>query len=143
MVYSQIVGSFDDYGEHDSMSGPGPDDRARACVRARFTSHACVSLAMEISSRCSAPQTTSARADTGPSERVDEVDERAVRERPADGRKGREEDVEVRVLRCCDAAMCACVEGGQPSAWRREEIGGSGGRSRRAVSVLRRGRFGV
>ena len=46
---------------------------------------------------------------------------------------------------CCDAAMCACVEGGesgQPSAWR-EEIGGSGGRSRRAVSVLRRGRLGV
>jgi len=75
-------------------------------VRARFTSHTCISPAMEISLRCSAPQTTSARANTGPSERVDEVDERAVRECPADGREGREEDVEVRVLRCCDVCVC-------------------------------------
>ena len=46
----------------------------------------------------------------GVDERAEGVDERAVRERPADGREervvvGHEEEVEVWVLRCCDVCV--------------------------------------
>ena len=78
----------------------------------------------------------------GVDERADEVEQRAVGERAADGRERREERVvvwgeeegEVRVLGCGD--VCVRRGRGERAAQRLEQIGGSGGRGGRAISVL-------